>query len=110
MKMYCCEFENTKDGSLNFEPSNLLNRQLIFTRHLTQYQKKNYRWIEYLTEADHSQEEIIEDFKIKFGVDVKWEQIEDTKGHVWNAWIIHERDLRRDPNLKVLDHFFFGAK
>ena len=45
--MYCCEFENTKDGSLNFSPENILNHQLVFARQLTPYQKKNYRWIEY---------------------------------------------------------------
>ena len=87
--MYCCEFENTKDGSLNFSPDNILNRQLIFTRDLTPYQKENYHWIEYDLEEDLSEENITKRWKVASDAkDVVWEEIKDEKGHTWNAWVI----------------------
>ena len=89
MKMYCCEFENTKDGSFNFSPENLLNRQLIFTLHLTPYQEKNYRWVEYdpgkLQRQDISAVELWEK---KHGAKCSWKKIEFDNGHVSHAWVI----------------------
>lgn len=92
-KMYCCEFENTKDGLLNYSPENLLNRQLIFTRHLTSYQRKKYRWID-ISVGDYSQEEIIRKFINKFPTieRIDWEEIKDELGHSWSAWVIKEKE------------------
>lgn len=97
--MYCCEFENTKDGSLNFSPENILNRQLVFTRQLTDYQRKNERWIEYDLEKDWTETEIVRKFMDKFGnvnskksiMKIEWEKIKDETGHSWSAWVIHEK-------------------
>jgi len=89
--MYCCEFENTKDGSQNYKPQNILNHQLIFTRFINPYQRKNYRWLKYLTEAEHSQEGIIRDFINKFPEikRIDWEEIQTSYGK-WSAWVIKE--------------------
>ena len=91
MTMYVCEFENTKDGSFNYEPSNKLNRQLIFTGHLTPYQREHYRWTEYdphkLQRQDISAVEIWEK---KFGVKCRWEHFEFSDGSKHHAWVIVE--------------------
>jgi len=128
--MYCCEFENTKDGSLNFAPENILNRQLIFTRFLTPYQKKNYRWIEYDLKEDLSEDDIIRRFMNKFGNanpqkpirEIRWEEIKDAAEHIWHAWVIHEKDYEvlskifpnlekaSEVNQKMSSAFFKMAK
>ena len=89
--MYCCEFENTKDGSLDFKSENILNRQLIFAKQLTPYQRKNYRWLKYQMDINRTEQEIIRDFINKFREIkiINWQEIKTSYGN-WFAWVIEE--------------------
>ena len=91
MQMYVCEFENTKDGSLNYEPENILNHQLIFTSYLTPYQEKNYRWAKYDPNKMIRQDiTAVELWEKEFGVKCKWEKMEYNNGQINHAWVIKE--------------------
>ena len=90
--MYCVEFEVTKDGSFDFSPENALCRQLIFSPHLTPYQRENCRWVEYDPEKLLRQDITAVDLWEKKFASTKcqWEQIEYKDGSKHWAWIIHE--------------------
>lgn len=112
MKMYCCEFENTKDGTFNYELSNILNRQLIFTRQLHRHQREHQRWVEYDTDDAYADVDVKRKFEAKFGVVVKFESFDDPRLPK-AAWIIYEKDewakkekAANATNKATLDGFF----
>jgi len=89
MIMYCVECEVTKDGSFDFSPENILCRQLIFTSHLTPYQRDHYRWVSYdpdkLLRQDITAVELWEN---KHKAKCQWKLLELQGGHRYHAWVI----------------------
>lgn len=114
MVMFCVEFENTADGSLN---GKVVNRQLIFTRHLAPYQREHLRWVEYDPEnLEYADVGVKRLWEKKHHVPMKWEKWKDDAGQERYAWIIQEVDvpcpkpLNTDKAANFLNRYFAGMK
>ena len=74
MKWYVYEFQNTKDGTFNFAPDNLDDKQLCFDIHEP---PKGVKFVEYESERGFGigEKEAIKLFEKKYDVKCKWSSI-----------------------------------
>lgn len=85
-RFFAKETKNTRDGSFDFSPENILNRQLLFAEHLD----GAARWIEY--DPKEAEEAIVRRFESKYGVRCTWQEIVDDLGNKWNGYVITEKE------------------
>ncbi len=74
MKWYVYEFQNTKDGTFNFEKNNLDDKQLCFDIRKPLNRINKIRFVEYDDEKTN-EEEAVKLFEKKFNVKCKWSSI-----------------------------------